>query len=1074
MATTNSKAQINTALGLQTELILEAIPGMVGVYDVGTGEYLYANRGVRQILGYAPEKFLQGGLPFVASLVHPEDLEDVLRKNEAALKRARVKREVEPIEVFEYRMRHASGGWRWIQTHGSVLARGGDGAIRQVLNVSTDITERKLSEERLAELNRRLEEQSRAQAQEAEQSLSQSKELYELILGGVADAVMVQDRAGRLIYANGSALELLGYKSLSALLRVTPSEVVSRFEFWDERGRKFRPAQLPGRLALRGQEAPPTTLRYRPAGGDGERWAVASARAIQDSEGRIQSVVTIIRDITAQKRSEEVLALQNTMQDGVMVTTAGGVVSFMNPRALELLGLKRSIEGIESAEIRSNPGKYAKYEVEMLFDDAKARREVFRGAEGRGIMRIRSKPVRLVELSYSPLRDATGKVTAAVTTLRDVTELVTKKEQLEVIQQTMRDGVILFGATGVILYANPAAVELLGFKIDPIGVKREEYLRGEQLKYHYIPGKGTEEAFNRSLKSGAVTMATGVVEIRPGSERHIDIVFAPMRDQAGKTVGVLGTYRDMTRIVEKERQTQAYLGDLEVLFESSNLFSSTLNTHEIYRLVIRQVRKMVPELLECYIGIVKDDNLMLRSYYGLTRPPSRLMGVNEGVEGSVIRRGAHRLIREVGPGSVIVDLPGRTHRLGSVLCLPLKAGNEVIGTITIGVDSAEIFSEEMVKALLILASRAATAIDHAATYEQALKERGRWEAVVHHSGEGIATIDKAGQILYWNPALERITGYSASETLGRRIDEVFSEEELGKVMRGLDKEKEFEVPITTRRGEERWVSVTASVVREEWNPEQAVRNIIVMVRDITRLKEIETKKSEFVSIASHELRTPLTAIKGYLSMLLGEDAGELSETQLKFLDRIYRSTDRLVNLVEDLLSVSRIEENRLATRTRAVDLGEVLEGLWHELEFRAAEREIELVLTQSSLPPVLADPGHLRQILFNLIDNAIKYTPSGGKVLVSFQRRKGNLIAHVTDTGVGIAEEAMVKLFEKFERVNNPLSVRAGGSGLGLFITKSLIERQGGNIWVRSTPKVGSTFSFSLPIYQEDLRLFKL
>jgi signal transduction histidine kinase len=246
-----------------------------------------------------------------------------------------------------------------------------------------------------------------------------------------------------------------------------------------------------------------------------------------------------------------------------------------------------------------------------------------------------------------------------------------------------------------------------------------------------------------------------------------------------------------------------------------------------------------------------------------------------------------------------------------------------------------------------------------------------------------------------------------------------------------------------------------------------------MIRDITRFKEIETKKSEFVSIASHELRTPLTAIKGYLSMLLDEDAGGLNPTQIKFLDRIYRSTDRLVNLVEDILSVSRIEENRLTSRPRAVDVGEVLDSLLHELDYRAQEKSVSIEIVSLNLPPVLADPGHLRQVLFNLVDNAVKYTPVGGAVTISFQRRKGHLITSVSDTGVGIAEDQLPKLFEKFERVNNPLSIRAGGSGLGLFITKNLVERQGGKIWVRSVPRKGSTFSFSLPIYQEDLRLFK-
>lgn len=615
---------------------------------------------------------------------------------------------------------------------------------------------------------------------------------------------------------------------------------------------------------------------------------------------------------------------------------------------------------------------------------------------------------------------------------------------------------------GRVTAANPAAAKLLGRR-------RAGELTGERFldSVHLRSRPAIKEGVAQVLSDGSVITIEGERMVG-GDGRVIEVaieVMAITHEERPAT-------QLLIRNLSEQQQTRRYLDNLEILFESSNLFASTLNKGEIMRLIIRQVRKLVPEAAECYIGLVKGDDLMLRAFYGLEKPAGRLMSVNEGVVGWVIRRGRHRLIKRASLDPLVMAVPGRTKHLEQLLCLPLQVGEEVIGVISVGLTEGD-FDDELVKTLLILTSRAAVAIDHALTFEQALKERHRWEAVVHHSGEGISTIDRTGRILYWNPALERITGYSVAEVLGRTLSDIFSVDELGNIAR-LEKGGEFETPIATRSGQERWVSITSSVVREEWMSEQPIRNIIVMVRDITRLKEIETKKSEFVSIASHELRTPLTAIKGYLSMLLQEDAGELNEQQLKFLDRIYRSTDRLVNLVEDVLSVSRIEENRLATRPRAVDIAEVLDGLIHELDYRAQEKSVTIQISPASLPPVLADPGHLRQVLFNLIDNAIKYTPAQGGVSVSFQRRKGYLITQISDTGVGIAEDQLPKLFEKFERVNNPLSIRAGGSGLGLFITKSLIERQGGKIWVKSVPKEGSVFSFSLPIYQEDLRLFKV
>ncbi len=240
-----------------------------------------------------------------------------------------------------------------------------------------------------------------------------------------------------------------------------------------------------------------------------------------------------------------------------------------------------------------------------------------------------------------------------------------------------------------------------------------------------------------------------------------------------------------------------------------------------------------------------------------------------------------------------------------------------------------------------------------------------------------------------------------------------------------------------------------------------------------KLKEVDKLKTEFVSLASHELRTPMTAIKSYLWMALKGKGGKLNEKQIYYLDRAYRSTDRLIKLVNDMLNISRIEAGRISLEMQSVDLVKITREVVEEVLPRAREVGLQIEINSpSSLVHVLADPDKIKEVLINLIGNSLKFTPRGGKINVSFS--PGDMISvKVSDNGVGILEEDIPKLFQKFGLVQGSYTVNKNatqGTGLGLYICKSIIQMHGGEILARSDGlNKGSVFVFTLNKYSEKL-----
>ena len=258
--------------------------------------------------------------------------------------------------------------------------------------------------------------------------------------------------------------------------------------------------------------------------------------------------------------------------------------------------------------------------------------------------------------------------------------------------------------------------------------------------------------------------------------------------------------------------------------------------------------------------------------------------------------------------------------------------------------------------------------------------------------------------------------------------------------------------------------------REDLNLLELIGGQAISSIQKAKLYEGDQMKSEFVSIASHELLTPISAIEGYLSMILEENIGQVDDQAREYLGKVYSSAKRLSLLVKDLLSVSRIEAGKLKIEPQSLDIMKVVHETVDQLKFVAEEKGLTISATEPTkpLPPVWADTDRTTQILVNLVSNAIKYSNKGAIVI------DATLVSHpsphvkvtISDTGIGMTKEQQGHLFEKFYRVDSPETTGIIGTGLGLYITNSILERMGGTISVKSQPGVGTSFSFTLPLFK--------
>jgi PAS domain S-box-containing protein len=393
----------------------------------------------------------------------------------------------------------------------------------------------------------------------------------------------------------------------------------------------------------------------------------------------------------------------------------------------------------------------------------------------------------------------------------------------------------------------------------------------------------------------------------------------------------------------------------------------------------------------------------------------------------------------------------------SAITVPLRSGERIFGALTLVTESRELQDSEFELARE-LAARAAIAVENARLYREA-ERRAEAALALAYVGDGVILLDRDGRVRFWNAAAAAITGVREADAVGRPPAEVVPAwEELTRLAELADAEaperaRPVTVPVATASGD-RWVAVTGVAFDE---------GVVYALRDVSDEQALERARSDFVATASHELRTPLAAVYGAARTLLRTDIEIPGDQRDRFLEIIVSETERLTAIVSQILLAGQLEEGRVDVTTAATDLKPLAESALDSARLRAPE-QIELRLEQNGVPAVaLADEDKLRQVLVNLLDNAIKYSPDGGEVVVELEGGNGRVRLAVRDRGLGIPPGEHERIFEKFYRLDPALTRGVGGSGLGLFISRELVGRMGGSLTVRSQPGTGAAFVVDLP-----------
>ena len=694
-------------------------------------------------------------------------------------------------------------------------------------------------------------------------------------------------------------------------------------------------------------------------------------------------------------------------------------------------------------------------------------------------------------------RQARAEAEEAVERLRDlevISEAALGHLDLEGLLANLLDGVrkVMHADTAVALLLDEESEELVarwarGLEEEVEAGKRVPLGRGfagrvaAERRPVYIPDVSQADIVNPMLAEKGLRSLLGVpllVEGRLLGVLHCGTMQARVfNDQDERTLQLLADRVSLaieqSRLYENERAAGRRL---EFLAQASELLGSTLD----YAKALQRLSALaVPYLGNwCFVDMV-DASGRLERLVAAHAAPERLEaapGVQERFPldpesplgpGRVVKTGRPELIRQVtddhlrnasrGDEKLLQAL--RRIEMTSLMSLPLIARGRVLGAITLVSDRPEhLFHDADLGLAEELARRAAVAVDNALLFDEA-ERRGDAVRVLEHIADGVFLLDANGDVRLWNRAAEEVTLMSAADVVGKPAAEAIPgwpeiAERVPLAGAPAAATRAESVPLQLP-GRELWLSITGVSFAD---------GTVYAFRDLTEERVLEELRADFVSTVSHELRTPLAAIYGAALTLQRADLQLEGEQRENLLAMISDESDRLARTVNDILWASRLDAARLQISIGSHDAEELTRTVVEAARVHKPAGIDLSLLVESRLPPVAADPDKVRQVLTNLIDNAIKYSPDGGPVEVEVARRDHALRFTVRDEGLGIAQAEQRRIFDKFYRVDPNLTRGVSGTGLGLYICRELVRRMNGKIWVDSREREGSRFTFELPV----------
>ena len=357
------------------------------------------------------------------------------------------------------------------------------------------------------------------------------------------------------------------------------------------------------------------------------------------------------------------------------------------------------------------------------------------------------------------------------------------------------------------------------------------------------------------------------------------------------------------------------------------------------------------------------------------------------------------------------------------------------------------------------------------------------EVILSNVSDGVAVIDKNFNIIAFNQIAANISGYQIEETVGQRYKTVIkiysnrrniiNDDLIKKVIKENKKKELANVSTLVKKSGEK--IVISGRVSPYKNIRGEVDGCVIIFRDLTKEREIDILKTEFVSLASHQLRTPLTAIRWFIEELYNEELGSLNANQKDYVRQVMESNTRMIKLVNDLLDVSRLEAARIKIEPKMTDITKLAKEVVNSYVPIARANNCQVIISEPKemLPKIKIDPALIREVLSNLVSNGVKYSQNKtgqNKVFILLAKRKTDIMLSVQDSGIGIPKKFQSRIFQKFFRADNVAKIDTGGTGFGLYISKLLVEASGGKIWFKSEEDKGTTFYFTLPLSGSEAR----
>lgn len=704
------------------------------------------------------------------------------------------------------------------------------------------------------------------------------------------------------------------------------------------------------------------------------------------------------------------------------------------------------------------------------------------------------KTQRIVEESFTQeLKEYTKKLEDEAIKLQEMTDFLNS-----ILDSSTEYSIITTGKDGKITLFNKGAERLLGYEADDVLHKETPLLF-------------LRSASSRSFAQIAVQiMKYGVDEgewevmRKDGDTRTMIFTMTPMKNRDGKMLGFLGIAKDVTEQKKLEKQLQDYTENLEQIVERrtaeldaqrqtaenraleldkinklSQAISSTIELEQVLSIGAKRAVDLL-HVTQARLFLIKEHTDELESLYKydimtqqgdlnyVSAPLSRYPDFVRAIQTS-----KPVIIEDVEQSTMTPEVKKVFEKQGvrSIIYLPLMSKDGAIGIMMLlQIGDVRNFSAEEITLAETVASQLAVALKNAQLFRHVSEEKGRIEALVNSSGDGILMTDKKFQIILTNVVVNRLLQIEAEKFHGKTLVDFIDAQK--------DNLKEFD---TVKEHIYRMMSASEQPLVEEMtlisppkvlkiigNPvraeEKDVIGHMIALHDITQEKQLEQMREDFISMIVHDLKNPLAGVIGFSEIMLGKSRKQGLNDFERHLTNILHQANTMHDMVNNILEVHKMEDGSMEIEKEIADFDDIIVNAIRQVDMTARQKDIEIRTdVPEDFPTIFVDQSKIVRLFANILSNAVKYTPEGGVITIHTKIQQDTILTSISDNGQGIPPEYLDKIFDRFSQVNRKQQGKAASVGLGLYFCKLVIEAHGGKIWAESDYGKGSTFFFTLP-----------